>query len=236
MFDLALIIPCFNEAPRIPSTFAALVSFFSGAAWENKRIALIFVNDGSTDETAAALLVLPKPETAITIFTASYPTNQGKGAAIIHGARQVDADAYGFIDADLAFPLETFQDMYARLAGADLVVGQRTTIRMPTMSARIRWIISRALQQLVAFWLQLSVRDTQCGMKVFSKKIVTDIFPTVQNHRFAFDVELLRRATRIGFTIDAIPVTFQYHGGSSVRVRDGLQYLRDVWRLRSPID
>lgn len=235
MYDFCLIIPCYNEAPRVTASAETLVAFFSNPFWHGKRVALVFVNDGSTDETAACLAALSSTHQMIMIRTVSYETNKGKGGAIIRGAQEVEAHVYGFIDTDLAFPLETFQKMYLRLAYADLVVGKRTILLEPTPSARIRWSISHLLQWLTATWLHLPIRDTQCGIKIFSKRIVTDIFPKIQNHQFAFDPELIARVTQAGMAIETTPVAFQYHNGSSVRLRDGMRYVRNILQLRKTL-
>lgn len=231
MHDLCLIVPCFNEASRVATSANALFQYFNTPYWHDKSITVLFVNDGSLDTTEHALTELPQIAGNVSVTTYSYVDNRGKGAAIKHGAQLADAATYGFIDADLAFPLDTLENMYHLRTEADLIVGERTHILEPTIRARIRWVISRTLQSMLAVVLRLPVRDTQCGIKLFSKNIVTDIFPTIEKDRFAFDVELLVRAAQLKRKIITVPVTFRYHEGSSVRLRDGLRYIMDVWRI-----
>ncbi len=230
MYDYALIIPCFNEADRLPATHAQLSAFFATEAWRSIRVAIVYVNDGSTDTTDTVLTHLSgaSEHAPFAVFTRSYPINRGKGAAIREGSQQVDASTYAFIDADLAFPLETLTTMYAMRNIADIVAGQRVRL---TSQRRIRWVVSKSLQWITAGLLRLPVRDTQCGIKQFSKKVQADIIPKTTEDGFAFDVDLLVQSVRAGLKIQGIPVTFRYHSSSSVRIADGIRFMRSLLRI-----
>lgn len=230
MYDYAIIIPCFNEAQGIQNTHAQLCAFFAQPEWRGCSVALVYVNDGSTDTTDAALTELSgaSEHAAVAVFTHSYPINRGKGAAIREGVQQVDASHYAFIDADLAFPLSTFTEMYALRDSADLIAGQRTELRS---ARRMRWAISRALQTLTSWLLHLPVRDTQCGIKQFSRRVVTTLFPKLAEERFAFDVELIAGVRQQGWPIATLPVPFRYHSHSSVRFADGLRFIVSLFRI-----
>lgn len=230
MYDYALIIPCFNEASRLPATHAQLCAFFATDTWRSVRVAMVYVNDGSTDTTESVLTEISgaSEHAPVAVYTRSYPVNRGKGAAIREGALHVDATTYAFIDADLAFPLEALTQMYALRNTADLVAGQR--IRLVSQR-RVRWAISKSLQWITTAVLRLPVRDTQCGIKQFSHKVATTILPRVTEERFAFDLDLLVRSVRVGFRLQGVPVTFRYHSHSSVRLVDGIRFLGSLIRI-----
>jgi glycosyltransferase involved in cell wall biosynthesis len=85
---VAIIIPAYNEGPRLGAVLHALQS--PSSSWD-----LIVVNDGSTDETAA----VARRFEGVTVL--NLPRNRGKGAAMWAGAMATDADALLFLDADL---------------------------------------------------------------------------------------------------------------------------------------
>ncbi len=233
MYDYAVIIPCFNESQILPQTYAAIVNFFQKENWRNTQIAVVFVNDGSEDDSHAVIRGFPQqPDEHLRVAALSYQKNKGKGFAIRHAVRTVRAQHYAFIDADLVFPLETLEQMYTALqADTNLVIGQRKSADHPSFYARFRSFVSRKLQRFVAAVVGVGFIDTQCGVKAFDKKIAEDVFPQLQEDRFAFDVELILAARKNDHRIAPHPVTFSYNLNSSVTTKDGLQYIVDILKL-----
>jgi dolichyl-phosphate beta-glucosyltransferase len=78
-----------------------------------------------------------------------------------------------------------------------------------------------------------SVKDTQCGFKVFSQVAAKDIFSEALIDRFAFDAEIVYIAGRHGYKIKELPVTLQNPTTSSIRIfRDSANMLADLIRIR----
>ena len=95
-----IIIPCFNEAKRLP--VEEYNSFFE----DNSSISFLFIDDGSTDKTLEILHNFKHNHSTVEVL--SLNKNQGKAEAIRKGVLQVnevDFDYIGYIDADLATPL-----------------------------------------------------------------------------------------------------------------------------------
>src|SRR5581483_4853652 len=103
MIDSALVIPCYNEAQRVD--VPAFHQFLAKAS----DVRLVFVDDGSTDQTAAVIEQLQSghPETVQLLKLAR---NQGKAEAVRQGVLfaldQFNPAVVGFWDADLATPLD----------------------------------------------------------------------------------------------------------------------------------
>ena len=75
----------------------------------------------------------------------------------------------------------------------------------------------------------MTISDTQCGFKMFTRSSAREIFPTQHIERFAFDVELLMIAHRRGHRIGEVPVSWQEIPGSKVSViKDSLMMARDL--------
>lgn len=115
--DLSLIIPCHNEARNI-LPFAERVGACMDRADAPRTLELIFVDDGSSDDTFEKVLELieGKMDPRITIEGIELSRNFGKEAAMLAGLEQAQGDTVGFIDADLQQdPALSFQ-MFAYLA------------------------------------------------------------------------------------------------------------------------
>lgn len=230
MYDLALIIPCYNESRVIRETFFKLYAWFqTESAREHQKIALIFVDDGSTDDTATildALVVEHRSESAVIVV--KHPVNRGKGAAIKSGVAAIEAKNYGFIDADLAYDPHEFSLLIKNFQGADLVVGER---QGSTQNSLVRAALSRALHRLVVFLTGVNVPDVQSGIKLFSRRVVERVFPDLTFDRFSFDAELIANTERRGLRTVSVPVAVHPTGSSTVTIRDGIRYLLDITAL-----
>ncbi|OIN58844.1 glycosyltransferase [Arsenicibacter rosenii] len=188
-----IIVPCYNEAERLP------VTAFQEYLRDNPGIHICFVDDGSQDNTKAVLqqleAAMPTQVTALIL-----PQNQGKAGAVragmLHKAPEL-YDCLGYLDADLATPLDAIQDLEAVLAaqpGLDLVMGSRikflgTDIQRDTF----RHYTGRVIATFISNILRLPVYDSQCGAKLFRRRVVTALFQEAFLSPWLFDVELLAR-------------------------------------------
>ena len=164
-------------------------------------------------------------------------TNQGKGAAVRAGMRASTGTVVAFTDADLAYAPGQIVTLLAEVAaGADVVVGNRrdrASVAVTEVS-RLRRAGSVALHRLCE-WLGLGHgRDTQCGLKAFSRRAADLIADASVMDRFSFDVEALFLADRLGLRVVQVPVEVVNSASSSVRVvRDGTQLVIDMVRIRA---
>ena len=96
-----------------------------------------------------------------------------------------------------------------------------------------RTTMGRAFNRLVNSVTGVGLADTQCGFKGFTTPVARLLFHLSVIDRFAFDVELLFRARRLGLTIAEVPVDWRHMADSRVRpVSDPLSMLADVLRTR----
>ena len=123
---LSLVLPIFNEAEIIPELARRLKSFLAdlgsgvGESWE-----VIFVNDGSTDESATLLQALAVAEPRFKIL--SFARNFGHQMAITAGLDRAEGDAGVVMDADLQDPPEVVNEMLVRWReGFDVVFAIRS--------------------------------------------------------------------------------------------------------------
>ena len=93
--------------------------------------------------------------------------------------------------------------------------------------------MGRLFNRLVTTGTGLGLQDTQCGFKAFRTPAARLLFHLVPIDRFAFDVELLARARRLGLRITEVPVQWKNVPGSTIHpLHDSLTMLSDVYRSR----
>jgi dolichyl-phosphate beta-glucosyltransferase len=142
-----------------------------------------------------------------------------------------------FMDADGATPLDQIPKLLAAIdGGSDVAIGSRVAQRPG--EARLettahRRLIGRTFAFLVNLLAVPGIADTQCGFKMFRREAVRPIFGRQRMHGFAFDVEVLYLAHRLGLAVAEIPVDWIGQPGSKVNlVTDSIRMLRDVARVR----
>ena len=118
----SIIIPVFNEQEAIPLFYEAVVPVMDKL---NEPYELIFVNDGSRDNTLQVLRELSKKDDRVKVL--SFSRNFGQQAAIFCGFEHSEGDAVIPIDVDLQDPVEVIPKMIEKWKeGYDIVHGKRT--------------------------------------------------------------------------------------------------------------
>jgi dolichyl-phosphate beta-glucosyltransferase len=195
---------------------------------------VIIVDDGSRDRTVQLVRELGKRFSSIKLIR--LPHNMGKGAAVRTGMRNATGRYIIFNDADGATPIMEIERLLTALeAGADIALGSRA-LYSPYTHVERQWrraIVGRIFAFLVNMWAVPGIADTQCGFKMFRREVAHRIFEYQQLNGFAFDVEVLRIATVLGYRIVEIPINWTNIQGSKVRIlHDAGRMFWDVLRVR----
>jgi glycosyltransferase involved in cell wall biosynthesis len=192
--DLALIVPCYDEAARLHPQ--ALLDFVG----THPSVWLLLVDDGSADETSRILDDLQKTAPDA-IGVMRMPLHQGKAEAvrlgILEGIRR-EAGLVGFWDADLSTPLTAVDDFLAlaqKRKDLEVILGSRVMLMGRDIRRKAwRHYLGRVFATAVSLTLDLPVYDTQCGAKVFRVNDATAaVFARPFRSRWIFDVEILAR-------------------------------------------
>ena len=197
MSTCTIVIPCYNEEARLD------VGAFRAYAEANDDVALLFVDDGSRDNTRAVLekLVASNP---CRLAMLALPQNGGKAEAVRQGllaAAKEKPNYIGFWDADLATPLSTirgFKELLDDRSDIEMVFGARVHLLGRSVRRRLaRHYAGRVFATVAAFALGVGVYDTQCGAKMFrvSDGLVDRLAePFIGG--WIFDVEMIAREIR----------------------------------------
>lgn len=205
---ISVIMPAYNESAAIFNNLRETVETLYELRYDFE---VIVVDDGSHDGTfvQAAKLIASHGETVRVI---RYDKNQGKGNALMCGAAYATGEYMVFIDADMDLhprQLPLFFEIMSS-SGADVVIGSKRHPLSNVNYPLLRQIYSIVYYTMIRLLFGLPVRDTQTGLKVFKAKVLRDVFPRVLVKRFAFDIEVLANAHRLGYTIVDAPVTLHF--------------------------
>ena len=226
---LSVVIPAFNEEPRISGTLSQVIEYLAGQdyGWE-----IVVADDGSRDHTAQLVgrVIVEHPNVRILRLS-----HRGKGWAVKHGMLAAQGEYRLLCDADLSVPIEQVERLLPPLGpGSDIVLGSREA----PGAARIgeparRHLMGRVFNRLVSRLAVPGLSDTQCGFKCFRGEAAQDLFGRLTIDGFAFDVELLYLARKRGLTFAEVGVDWYYRSESKVRpFRDSLAMTVDLLKIR----
>jgi glycosyltransferase involved in cell wall biosynthesis len=144
---ISVIVPVYYNAGSLPALADALTAVETELGRRGLGLQLVFVDDGSKDESFAELMKIKARRSATTVVRLTR--NFGSVAAIRTGLRYVTGDAFAFLAADLQDPPELIVTMADQwLAGRKFVIAERETRTDPLMSrafSRIYYVMLRRL-------------------------------------------------------------------------------------------
>ncbi|HMC04568.1 MAG TPA: glycosyltransferase [Actinomycetota bacterium] len=225
---LSVVIPAFNAAPLMASTLGDLREQLASAL--GPAFEIVVVDDGSVDGTGT------RAKEAGADLVHRLERNRGKGAAVRAGMSCSRGDSVIFTDADLAYgPDQVLRVLDALEAGAQFAIGSRALPESDVVvpPAASRRLSTRLFNAAVRLALWHSYADTQCGLKGFRADVAAQLVGLTRIDGFAFDVELLHLAERLGMKVVEVPVSLSSTTTSSVRLAlHAPQMLRDLVRIR----
>ncbi len=237
-----IVVPCFNEADRLDA------DTFKAYAAGGSRVRFLFVNDGSTDNTAAVLESLHQSNPSM-FEVHSLKRNLGKAEAVRVGmlrACEGGAVIAGFWDADLSTPLgelDGFLDLLEQRPDIEMVFGARVNLLGRTIHRKLsRHYAGRIFATVVATTLRLPIYDTQCGAKLFrANDGLVDLLREPFLSKWIFDVEIIARsiAARRGTDRPSVrDIVYELPlrewndvDGSKIRLRDFVIVTGDFLRI-----
>ena len=231
--SLSIVIPVYKEAKRLPDSLAQIQSFIQQSP--ELTVEVIFVDDGSPDGSVAVISAFTKENKISNFRQINYTPNRGKGYAVKTGILAATGDLVLMSDTDLSTPLEDFSTLKAVIdIGADIACGSRAAAgaHIGVKPPLRRRILSRVFNLLVWVAGAYGIRDTQCGFKLFRTEVAKRIFETLRTERFAFDVEMIAKAQKLGYKLVEVPVNWNYSDNSTVRLMSsGSRMLLDILRI-----
>lgn len=226
--NLSVVIPTYNSAKFIEKTILEMQTYLKENICDYE---LIFIDDGSKDETVNILETYSKENPDIRLL--KNIKNHGKGHAVRRGVLNAKGNYVIFTDSDLAYPPKEIGKIIDALKdGADVAIATRVAsesryILSPTFFSYLytRHLGSRIFNFIVRKFLGLHIQDSQAGLKGFNKSIVNTLFKRQRLEGFVFDIELLFISKKFGLTAVEVPVLFQYFSESST-----ISFVKEIFR------
>jgi dolichol-phosphate mannosyltransferase len=226
---LSIVIPVFNEAGNIQPLIERLQSVLTDPL---ERAEIIFIDDGSTDQTLPALRVAQESEPRIRIL--HFHKNLGQTAALAAGFHQARGEAVVTLDGDLQNDPADIPALVEKLNRWDAVCG----IRMRRQDSWLKRLSSRIANGVRNWATEEDIVDTGCTLKAYRRECVQQLELYDGMHRFIPTLLKMR-----GFRVLQVPVAhharFSGHTkyGTWGRLIKGLPDLYVVrWMKRNRID
>jgi dolichyl-phosphate beta-glucosyltransferase len=229
--DLSIVIPGYNETMRLPKTLMTTITW---CIQNSVRYEILYVDDGSRDGTLSIVKLFSGMVANVRFISCPH---FGKGSAVRMGMLNATGKHVLFMDADGATPLDEIPKLTLRLQdGADVAIGSRVPQNpdeTEVVTSLHRRIMGRTFSAIVNIFAIPGFADTQCGFKMFRSEAVKDIFSKQKLNGFAFDVEILFIAGKLGYRVAEVPVNWVNQDGSKVNiVSDSLKMLADILRIK----
>lgn len=209
--------PVYNEEDTLPVIVGRVLA-------RPEVSELVIVNDCSTDGTWSRMQTLAGSDPRIRIF--SHAVNQGKGASLQTGVREVRSSFVIIQDADLEYDPDEYPKLLAPLLAdkADVVFGSRF---LGSGAHRVLYfwhaIGNRFLTLLSNMFTNLNLSDMETCYKLFRREVLERI--TIEEPRFGFEPEITAKVAKLRVPVYEVAIAYYgrtYEEGKKIGWRDGL--------------
>jgi apolipoprotein N-acyltransferase len=227
-----VIIPTYNERPTIETVVR-------GALAAGASVHALVVDDGSPDGTGAIADELAAADSRVRVLHRTG--KRGLSSAYLEGFHIALEDGYDVVvemDADLSHRPEDLPAVIGGSAAYDLTIGSRYIPGGQVSNwSRLRMALSKGGNAYARAVLRLPVKDATSGFRAYRRDVLAALVaPGFHSQGYGFQIELAYRATRMGYTLGEVPITFREreHGHSKISRAIVVEALYDVarWGIR----
>ena len=226
---ISIVIPFYNEEKRLREYFDP---FFERMCRALDEFECIAVDDGSTDRTREMLLerAVQNPQ----LVVAGYPVNQGRSAAVRTGMFEAKGDLIWETDADASYDVSqciVFQKYLDVHPECDMLIATREHrhSRAVVNQPPLRILAGKGFRWLFRTGTGITFSDVMAGCKMYRRDAAADIFAHQYDNRHVGPAETVYVATRRGYTVHELPVTWTDISTSNIKyIRDTIQTLKGL--------
>lgn len=197
---LSIIVPCYNEKSR--GIFNERINKLQSIC-SNLQIPyeIIYVDDGSSDGTDLVLR-----DSVCRVYY--LPKNKGKYSAIQHGIKYSIYDTILMLDADLNINTQDIEYSYRNIEKYPVIIGVRYSRCKDKNKSLFRRILSFGSHFVSSKIFKLPQTDTQCGYKMFKKKLYESIDKPMICSRYLWDIEFLLGVKNFNVRVGEVPINY----------------------------
>ena len=220
--SLSIIFPVFNEESRLKSSFRHIASFLKKK--KKLKIEIIFVDDGSKDDSYNLINKFIKNfrsnnKTKFKVIKSK--SNLGKGSALKLGVKKAKYDWILTTDIDMSVSLfQIYSWIEKKLVNKkhSVYFGSRTHKKSIVERNFFRKILGDIGTFLILVILNIKIRDTQCGYKLYRRRNAKFAFSKLQNCGFEHDIELVLLLKSKNIEIKELPLKWKHKDNSKVNI------------------
>ena len=194
MKKISIVVPCYNEEKNINNFYEEMIKTLEKVK-ENYSYEIIFVNDGSNDQTEIEVKKVRKTDKNVILIR--FSRNFGKEAAIYAGLNNATGDLVALIDADLQHPPITILEMIKGInEGYDVVATKRKNRKgEPVIKSAFSKLFYKMMRMFIP--IEKNVQD----FRLMKKEVVDAILSLKEYNRFSKGI-----FTWVGFNIKYIEI------------------------------
>lgn len=233
MKHLSIIFPVYNEESRLSKNFQEILKFKKKNL--KLKLEIIYVDDGSIDNSHLLIKKFKKKKlNNLSIKYIQLNHNKGKGFAIKKGVSIASGDWILTSDVDLSVPIFQLAIWKKKLIlKNNIIFGSRNLIGSKVSAKKYRVFLGHLFKIIIKIILNIYIKDSQCGFKLYKKKFAKKIFSKLTIKGFAHDLEIILISKKYNFEIYEAPVQWKHKDGSKVNfIIDGLDMLLSVLFLK----
>jgi len=192
---LSVVIPAYKQEKTIVEDLKCIQKALAGIRYDYE---IVVVVDGRVDKTFENA----KKVKSSKIKVIGYKTNKGKGHAVRYGMARTKGDLVAFIDAGMDISPGGLPMLLEHMLWYDsdaMVASIRHSASKVYGYPFRRRVYSWGYHTLTKYLFGLRITDSQRGLKIFKRKLLEKVLPRLLVKQFAFDIEMLSVAKRLGF-------------------------------------
>jgi dolichol-phosphate mannosyltransferase len=209
-----IVLPTYNEAENIEPLIRQVLDL-------HPDVNIVVVDDNSPDGTGIIVDRLSAEDDRISVI--HRPKKMGLGSAYVEGFKKVLANGADLIlemDADYSHDPRYLKDLLEASKDADVVIGSRYVNGVRVEGWRFRrLILSKLANMYVSYITALPIWDFTAGFRCYQRHFLENInLDTIRSDGYAFQVEMIHLAHKLGFKVHEIPITFRERLNGSSKI------------------
>jgi dolichol-phosphate mannosyltransferase len=232
----SVILPTYNERENLPIIYYLLDQTFVNAQLEYE---VVIVDDSSPDNTLEVAQAIQKSYGSQHVTIVSRNGKLGLGTAYIAGLKASKGDRIILMDADLSHHPKFIPQMVDLMNKTKREIISGTRYGPSGAGGGVygwdfkRKLTSRGANFLADFLLNPGCSDLTGSFRLYERRVLEEVLPQIQCKGYAFQMEIIVRAKKAGFSLAEVPITFvdRIYGESKLGPREIFMYLEGLLTL-----